>query len=93
MGTVFPLLTCLERIANHFAAKNAQYCSILHTQSPFFPGVGGHTSGRPQREARCLDTDTKFRLARHAAFPLFQFYRTTAAEVRGPATPLGLTLR
>ena len=43
LGTPFPLLKCLRmhyrRIANHFSAKDAPDCRILHIQSPDFFGV------------------------------------------------------
>jgi len=76
VGTPFPLLERItDGIANHFPAKNALHCRILHIQYQFFSGVIPRT---PQKCPRCFDPYTNFRLA-HRAFPLFRFYETTTA--------------
>jgi len=55
----------MDGISNHFPAKNALDCRILHIQvQKFFPGGGGDTAGLPSKRPGCLDPDTNFRLAR-----------------------------
>jgi len=68
----------MEGIANHFPIKMHYIAGFCLYNLKNFPGI---LAGLLQKRPRCLDPDTNFRLARHAAFPLFPFCETTAAAI------------